>query len=360
MTSSPGPQVSDPEVTNTEVVVIGGGQAGLAAGYFLRRAGVPFVILDGEQRPGGAWQHYWDSLHLFSPAAHSPLPGWPMPKQPGVEYPSADHVVDYLTAYEVRYELPVRRPVTVRAVRDDDGALAVETDRGTWRAGHVISATGSWRRPHRPRVPGGEDFAGEQRHTVDYRRPDSFAGQRVVVVGGGNSAAQILADLAPVAETTWCTLRPPRLMPDDVDGRVLFDVATQRAAARRHGQESAGVGGLGDIVMVPSVRAARDRGALVAHPMFDRIAPDGVAWEDGSFVACDAIIWCTGFMPDLGHLAPLGLPTEGGMPRTELTCCLDEPRLHLLGYGDRTGFASATLIGAGRTAKGAVAEITRG
>lgn len=346
------------QVDEVDVVVIGGGQAGLAAGYFLRRAGLEFVILDAQARPGGAWQHGWDSLHLFSPAAHSPLPGWWMPAQEGEEYPSAGHVVSYLTRYEERYQLPVHRPVRVLAVRDAGERLAVET--GTdqvWHARHVISATGTWGSPYLPLRPGHEVYAGEQVHTADYRSPEPFRGRSVVVVGGGNSAAQILAEVSRVADTLWVAREEPRFMPDDVDGRVLFDVATRRDAARRAGRDTEGVTGLGDIVMVPPVREARERGVLHARPMFDRFTVEGVAWADGSRHACDAVIWCTGFRPALQHLAPLGLTREDGVPRTEGTRSLDEQRLHLLGYGDWTGFASATLIGAGRTAKQAVAAI---
>ncbi|MFI0471049.1 NAD(P)-binding domain-containing protein [Saccharopolyspora sp. 5N102] len=155
----------------------------------------------------------------------------------------------------------------------------------------VISATGTWTAPHLPSYPGQELFAGRQLHTIDYRTPQEFTGQRVVVVGGGNSAAQILAEMSTVAETPWTTLRSPRFMPDEVDGRVLFDVATQREAARRAGiPDNGGPRSLGDIVMVPSVRETRDRGVLRAEPMFDRITEHGIAWNDGTELACDAII----------------------------------------------------------------------
>ncbi len=341
----------------TDVVVIGGGQAGLAAGYFLRRTGLNFVVLDAAEAPGGAWRHAWESLRLFSPAEHSPLPGWWMPRQDGEPYPTADHVVDYLTRYERRYDLPVHRPVRVRAVRDAGNGPMVESDRGIWHARGVVSATGTWEAPFTPDVPGRGEFTGDQWHTVDYRTPEPFRGRRVVVVGGGNSAAQILAEVSTVAaDTLWCTARPPRFMPDDVDGRVLFDVATRRRAARESGT-GPGVGGLGDIVMVPPVRAARDRGVLRAHPMFTRLTRDGVVFDDGGAYRCDAVVWCTGFRPVLDHLTGLDLSWRDGLPVTEGTRSVDEPRLHLLGYGDRTGFASATLIGAGRTAKPTVAEL---
>ncbi|HLR95393.1 MAG TPA: ArsO family NAD(P)H-dependent flavin-containing monooxygenase [Jiangellaceae bacterium] len=345
-----------------DVVVIGGGQAGLAAGYFLRRTGLEFVILDAARRPGGSWQHMWPSLRLFSPAEHSPLPGWPMPRQPGTEYPGREHVVDYLSQYEQRYALPVHRPADVVGVHNGSDHLEVHTDGEVWHARSVISATGTWQSPYMPSYAGQTEFTGCQLHTVSYRAAEEFRGQHVVIVGGGNSAAQILAEVSIVAETTWCTRRPPRFMPDDVDGRVLFDVATRRrtgtASHRAGAAESDGVAGLGDIVMTPDVLAARDRGVLHAQPMFDHITPHGVAWADGTERRADAIIWCTGFRFALGHLHPLNLRRRGGRIPTEGTRSIQQPRLHLLGYGDWTGFASATIIGAGRAAKSAVAEIS--
>ena len=341
-----------------DVVVIGGGQAGLAAGYFLRRAGADFAILDSRSEPGGAWRAAWPSLRLFSPAEHNPLPGWPMPRQRGAEYPTVDHVVDYLTRYEQRYELPVHRPAHVTGVYDEGEHLAVRTDRGTWRASAVISATGTWGSPYVPAYPGQREFAGRQLHTASYRHPEEFRGQRVVIVGGGNSAAQILAEVSAVADTTWVTRREPRFMPDDVDGRVLFDVATGREAARRAGSaDASGVAALGDIVMVPPVLGARERGALRAEPVFTHLTRNGVGWSDGTERRADAVIWCTGFRAGLQHLRPLRLRRRDGVVPTEGTRSVQEPRLHLLGYGDWTGAASATLIGAGRTAKSAVAEI---
>lgn len=331
----------------TQVVVIGAGQAGLAAGFYLRRAGLDFVLLDAQDTPGGAWLHGWDSLRLFSPAQHSSLPGWPMPPYRG--YPPAEHVVDYLTAYEKRYELDIRRPVRVTAVHRAGREFEVVTDSETWRASAVISATGTWWRPFVPAVRGQSEFAGRQLHTVDYLGPDEFRDQRVVVVGGGNSGAQVAADLAGVAELTWVTRRSPRYLPDEIDGRALFEIATRHRA-------DGGVASLGDIVAVPPVRAARDAGLLQARPMFDRLSAAGPVWTD-SVQSADAVIWCTGFRPALQHLAPLRLRAPDGSIQTEGTRAVTEPGLHLLGYGDWTGPASATLIGVGPTARTAVNEL---
>ncbi|MEV5889132.1 ArsO family NAD(P)H-dependent flavin-containing monooxygenase [Nonomuraea fuscirosea] len=336
-----------------DVLIIGGGQAGLAAGYYLRRAGADFVIVDAQEEPGGAWRHAWPSLRLFSPAQYSSLPGRMMPAPPGGGYPGATDTAAYLADYEQRYQLPIIRPATVHAVRRGEQRLLVDTDAGTWQARHVISATGTWWRPYVPYYPGIGDFQGEQSHTAGYRGPEPFRGRRVVIVGGANSGAQILADVSTVADTTWVTLRPPRLLPDEVDGRALFALATRRA------QGADGVGPLGDIVAVPPVREARDRGALKAQPMFSRITSTGVTWRDGTGLDCDVIIWCTGFRPALGHLAPLRLRGPDGLIPVDGTRAVGEPRLHLLGYGDWTGPASATLIGASRTARDTVAEILR-
>ncbi|MFD5786792.1 ArsO family NAD(P)H-dependent flavin-containing monooxygenase [Streptomyces sp. NPDC127037] len=345
-------------VPDTQVVVVGGGQAGLAAGYYLRRQGLDFVILDAQATPGGAWQHTWNSLHLFSPAAYSALPGRLMPPQVGEEYPDAEHVVSYLRDYEKRYDLPIERPVRVAGVHRDGELLRVQTDSGTWRAQAVISATGTWWRPFLPAVPGRAAFGGEQLHTVEYRNPGDFAGRRVIVVGGGNSGAQIAADLAYDTELTWATQRPPRFLADDIDGRALFDAATARRRALDAGRtDTGGVASLGDIVAVPPVREARDAGLLKASPMFVRLDRDGVVWADGTRAPADVVIWCTGFRPTLSHLAPLGLRGPRGHIPTADTRALAEPRLHLLGYGDWTGPASATLIGVGRPARDAAREI---
>lgn len=340
-----------------DVVVIGGGQAGLACGYFLKRAGLRFAILDGEEKPGGAWLHAWDSLRLFSPAQWSSLPGWPMPASPD-GYPDRDAVIDYLARYEARYALNVERPVEVEAVNRDGAGFSIATGAGTRRARFVVSATGTWRHPFRPNYPDQALFAGRQIHSAHYRTPSAFAGQRVLVVGGGNSGAQILAELSLVADVTWVTAAPPAFLPDDVDGRVLFERATARWRAAQEGRTiDLPVGGFGDVVMVPPVREARERGVLHAVAPFARFTQDGVVWADGTRSTVDAVIWCTGFRPALSHLAPLGVVGEDGRVATSGTRSIDEPGLWLVGYGDWTGAASATLIGVMRTARSTVAEI---
>ncbi|MFC0623350.1 ArsO family NAD(P)H-dependent flavin-containing monooxygenase [Kribbella deserti] len=360
--SDPHP-VADPDASHVRVCVIGGGQAGLATGFYLRRAGlvpgVDFVILDAAEQPGGAWAQMWPSLRTFSPTRYSSLPGWMMPTwTEDSGYPLAAHVADYLSAYERRYELAVRRPVRVAGVSRADQGLLVRTDHGNWLADQVVSATGTWSRPFIPTYPG--QFAGQQLHTAQYRQAADFSGRRVLVVGGGNSAAQILAEVSRVADTTWVTPRPPRFLPDDVDGHALFQLATNRRRAHDSGHpDTGGVAGLGDIVMVDSVRDARDRGVLHARDPFERLTRSGVRWTNGDHVELDVIIWCTGFRPALHHLAPLRLRGPAGLIPTHGTQAVQEPRLHLVGYGDWTGPASATLIGVGRTARDLATALTQ-
>lgn len=334
------------------VVVIGGGQAGLACGYWLRRAGIEHVILDDQPGPGGAWQHTWPSLRLFSPSAYSSLPGWPMPPHEDT-FPPVSHVREYLLAHERRYDLPVLRPVKVTDVVAHDDHLEVRTSTGSIRAGHVLSATGTWSAPFVPQVEGADRYTGRQLHSAHYTGPEDFAGQRVAVVGGGNSGVQITADLLSTAqEVTLVSLTRLRFLPDEVDGRHLFQRATAQISGSAEEQEAAFVG---NIVAMPAVREARAKGALRVRAMFDRMTPEGaVIGRDR--LAFDSVVWCTGYRPSLRHLRSLRLRTHAGIPEVDDNWSVKEPRVAFVGYGDWTGPASATLIGVGRTAKRVVAS----
>lgn len=339
-----------------DVVIVGAGQSALALAYFLKRTSLDVVLLDASAQAGGAWTNGWDSLQLFSPAQWSSLPGWPMPAVPG--YPGRDQVVDYLARYESRYGFNVHRPVVVNAVRKDESEFIVETDQGVWRSRAVVSATGTWSKPYLPPFDGASEFRGTQIHSAQYRSPAPFAGQRVLVVGGGNSGAQILAEVSRVADTTWVTQTEPLFLPDDVDGRVLFERATARWQAMQQGKQPDDLpGGFGDVVMVAPVREARERGVLHSVRPFLRFTPQGVVWPDGSATDVDAVIWCTGFRPALDHLAPLGVINAEGRVPLAGTQASAMPGLWLLGYGEWTGFASATLVGIMRTAKSTALEV---
>jgi putative flavoprotein involved in K+ transport len=275
----------------------------------------------------------------------------PRPADEHAGFPDRQHVIDYLTQYESRYALHIRRPVTVQAVSRDGNRYRVQTDAGTWRARVVISTTGSWTHPVIPAYPDRAVFQGIQLHSAQYRSAESLAGKRVLVVGGGNSGAQILAEVSRVANATWVTLTDPVFLPDEVDGRVLFGQATAQYRALQEGSTPSLGGNLGNIVMVPSVREARSRGVLHTVRPFQRLTPTGVVWADGRAEAIDVIIWCTGFQPATEHLRPLGIVDAAGRVATNGTKAIGEPGLWLVGYGSWTGFASATLIGVGRSAR---------
>jgi len=339
-----------------DIIIIGGGQMGLALGYYLRRAGARFLILDAEAGAGGAWRHGWESLRLFSPAGYSSLPGWLMPPPAHEGYPTRDDVLDYLARYEERYQLPIRRPVIVQSLRRADEGLTVMTDQGNLAARFVVSATGTWSKPFIPDIVGRALFEGQQIHSAHYFRPEDFAGQSVLVVGGGNSGAQIMAELSQVAHARWVTTEYPLFLPDEVDGRVLFE----RAVARMKAWPSdVPVGGIGDIVMVPPVRAARLRGDLTAIRPFERMTRTGVCWADGTEEAVDAIIWCTGFRPSLDHLRELHVIEQDGRVLLDDQRSVKEPSVWLAGYGDWTGAGSATLMGAARTARDLAASLVK-
>src|SRR4051794_22467677 len=152
--------------------------------------------------------------------------------------------------------------------------------RCTSQARVLVSATGTWRKPYIPSYPGLAAFRALQIHSADYRSPTLFAGQRVLIIGGGNSGAQILAEVSEVAETIWVTLEPPHFLPEDVDGRVLFERATARFKALQEGRTFEISGGLGDIVMMPLVRAGRERGVLHSVRPFEAFTSNGVIWPD--------------------------------------------------------------------------------
>ncbi|MGY1669222.1 NAD(P)-binding domain-containing protein [Geodermatophilus sp. SYSU D00710] len=343
---------------DVDVVVVGAGQAGLSAAYHLARQGFApgsgFVVLDGDTAPGGAWQHRWPSLTLATTHRVHELPG--LPFEPASEdLPAVEAVPAYFAEYERRFGLPVQRPVRVSAVRrTGDGRFLVGSDAGTWRARGVVNATGTWTRPFVPHYPGQETFRGRQLHTVGYRGPTEFAGRSVVVVGGGASAVQLLGEIAPVARTTWVTRRPP-VWREGPFGEEQGRAAVARVAdAVRAGRMPGSVVGVTGLVVTPWVRRALDDGVLTRLPVFDRITPDGVAWDDGRFLAADVLLWATGFRAAVGHLAPLRLRTRDGVIPVEGTSAVGEPRLQLVGYGP-----SASTIGANRAGRSAAVTLRR-
>lgn len=336
--------------------MIGAGQAGLSAAYHLRRRGFApregFVVLDADAAPGGAWAHRSPSLLMATVHGFHDLPDFELPP-PDPQAPAREVVPGYFAAYEARHALPVVRPVRVRAVRPrPNGRLLVETDAGDWSARALINATGTWTRPFLPHYPG--HFSGRQLHYADYRGPAEFTGKRVVVVGGGASAIQVLSEVAAVGETVWVTRTPPVFRDGPFSqeaGRAAVAMVAERVRQGLPVRSVVSVTGLGPSV---ALRRAQELGALERRPMFDRLTEHGVAWGSSDELAVDAIVWATGFRPEIGHLAPLGLRGPGGGIRMDGTQAVDDPRIHLVGYGP-----SASTVGANRAGRAAANGITR-
>lgn len=334
------------------MLVVGAGQAGLSAAYHLKRRGLQpdrdFVVLDANPGPGGAWQHRWPSLTLGRAHRVHDLPGMPL-GEPDPDEPASEVVARYYGTYERELGLLVHRPVRVSSVSSPDGALGrlvVETDGGSWRTRRLISATGTWDRPHWPAYPGRERFRGRQLHTHDFRSAEEFRDQHVVVVGAGTSAVQHLLEIAPVASTTWVTRRPPEFTTRPFDSEWGRDVERRVAERVRQGLAPTSVVAATALPLTEQYRRGIESGTLVAREMFTEITEGGVRFADGTEVVADALLWATGFRASLGHLAPLRLREPGGGIAVEGTTVVKDPRVQLVGYGP-----SASTLGANRAGR---------
>ena len=359
-TSTPAP--ASHVALKTDIVVIGAGQAGLSSAYHLKKRGlVPdrgFVVLDQAPQPGGAWQFRWPSLKLSTVNRIHDLPGMPFSEAvdtDATEVEASVAVPRYFAAYEKTFDLPVYRPVKVTIVRDRGERLRIETDRGSFSARGVVNATGTWETAYIPEYPGADRFMGRQLHTKDYRTAEEFAGQHVVIVGGGISAIQLLDEVSRVTTTTWVTRRPPEFRPGPFTedrGRAAVALVEDRV---RRGLPPNSVVSVTGLPVTPAVEAMQARGVLNRLPMFSEILEDGVRWSDGTVVRADVILWCTGFRSSLDHLAPLMLREHGGgitMTGKLATQIAKDPRVHLVGYGP-----SASTIGANRAGAAAAREL---
>ncbi|KAB1643292.1 NAD(P)/FAD-dependent oxidoreductase [Gulosibacter chungangensis] len=347
-----------------EVVIIGAGQAGLTAAYWLQRRGLKpwedFVVLDRNDGPGGAWRHRWPELTLGKAHGVHDLPGLKL-GEPDPTEPASEVVSRYYGEYEQKFALPIERPVKVDEVRSlgsaPDAPLEVRAGSRTWQTRLVINATGTWTKPFVPYAPGADNFEGLQLRTVDYWCSDDFAGKHVVVVGGGLSAVQFILMLEQAgATTTWSTRREPDWVEDPFDERWGVAVEERVDARASAGLVPHSVVRNTGIPPWPEYLAARDRGRLVSDGKIARIERDAVVFESGKRVATDVILWATGFRPDLDHLTPLHLREPGGGVRTTGVVQVDrDPRILLVGYG-----ASASTVGATRAGrKAAVAAMER-
>jgi putative flavoprotein involved in K+ transport len=333
-----------------EVVVIGGGQSGLATAYALRREGVTPVLLEAADRPAGSWPHYYDSLTLFSPARYSSLPGMPFGGDPD-RYPHRDEVVDYLTAYAARLDADIRTGARVAEVSAEGEGFGITLQDGSRLAARaVVAASGTFGNPYRPALPGLENFTGTVLHAADYRTPEPFAGQRVIVIGAGNSAVQIAAELATVARVTLATRAPVRFARQHLLGRDLHFWLTVT------GLDTAP---LGRLLRTPPTqpvlddgryRSALDVDAPDRRALFTEAGDGKVTWADGTTEQVDAIVLATGYRPDLPYLAGLGVLDAAGRPLHRDGASLTHPLLAYVGLEWQRSLSSNSLRGVGRDA----------
>ena len=282
--------------TQRDVVVVGGGQAGLAIGHYLAERGRNFVILEAADRPAATWRDRWDSLVLFTPARNDSLPGKPFPGDPD-HYPTRDEVVAYLEDYA--RDLPVELNSRVTAVRQggDSYVVEIEGDR-SYEADQVVIATGPFQVPVTPEMASRLDPEVVQVHSTEYRNPDALPPGPVLVVGGGNTGFQIAEELAATREVHLAIGSRQTPLPQRILGRDLFrylealglmrkSVETRLGSRLQHRETLIG----------SSARGIRRRGVRVHRRAVDASGRE-ITFSDGERVPVDAVVWATGFRVD--------------------------------------------------------------
>jgi putative flavoprotein involved in K+ transport len=338
-------------------VVIGGGQAGLSVGYHLQKRGVPFVILDASQRVGDIWRRRWDSLCLFTPARYSSLDGLPFPASPH-SFPTKDAMGDYLEAYARHFALPIRCGVRVERVSRLGERFLVAAGSEQFEADNVVVAMANYQRPRVPAYASELNPRIVQLHSFDYRSPAQLQPGDVLIVGAGNSGAEIALDLART-HATWLAGRHPGHVPFRIDGlaarllliklvlRVVFHrvLMVTTPMGRRARAKMLHIGG-------PLVRTKpRDLVAagVTRVPRVARIENGLPVLEDGRVLDIANVVWCTGFHPGFSWI---DLPVFGpdGEPEHQLGVVGREPGLYFVGLHFLSAMSSVMIHGVGRDA----------
>jgi putative flavoprotein involved in K+ transport len=281
-----------------DVIVVGGGQAGLAIGYFLAQQRRDFTILEAAAEPGAAWRERWDSLKLFTSARYDALPGLAFPGDPD-RYPGRDEVVEYLTGYARHFDLPVQLNSPVRAIRRPGATYLVELDDRAYEADQVVVATGPFQVPFVPAIAGRLDPEVVQLPSTEYRSPDALPDGPVLVVGGGNTGFQIAEELSGSREVHLSIGSRQTPLPQRILGRDLFwylDATglIRKTTASRIGRRMEGR----DTLIGSTPRGIRRRHGVRLHGRAVEAAGASVRFDDGTRVEVGAVIWATGFRVD--------------------------------------------------------------
>ncbi len=344
---------------DVDVLVVGGGQAGLGAAYWLTRdPGLRVLVVD-RAPVGQSWLDRWDSLVLFTPRRFSGLPGLAFPAG-STRTPTRTEMAAYLRAYVTSHDLPVRTGVDVRRVgRDGDGFVA-DTSGGTVRARHVVLATGPFHRRHVPEAAAGLDPDVPQVHSYDYRSPADVPAGEVLVVGGGNSAAQLAVELAATHAVTVAAPRPPWYLPVSLLGVDLYwwTYLTGTLNAGRDSRTSRYLRRRGDAIVGTQLRDL-DRAGRVRVLPSRVVGADGraVHLADGTALTVSSVLWCTGFRPETSWLHLAGAVDASGEP-VHADGASPVPGLHWMGLPWQTRLNSSIIDGVDRDAR-AVAQRVR-
>ena len=343
-------------IEHFDTIVIGGGQAGLSVGYYLKKQGRPFVILDANEQIGGSWRtRTWASLRLFTPARYDGLPGWPFPA-PGWSYPTARETAEYLEAYAVRFGLPVRTGMTVDRLGKDGGRYVVQCGERRFEADRVVIATGFYGAPAVPEFASELDPGIVQMHSSAYRDPSQLRPGGVLLVGAGNSGADIGMEVSRT-HRTWLSGRDKGQVPIRIETRkarfvlpVLWFIAshvlTVRTPIGRKVRPQVLSGG------APLIRVkSEDLHAAGVERVPKTIAVrDGQpVLEDGRIMDVANVIWCTGFRQDFTWI-DVPVFGEGSEPLHERGVA-SEPGLYFLGLDFLYSFASENVGGVRRDAR---------
>jgi putative flavoprotein involved in K+ transport len=347
-----------------QTIVIGGGQAGLAVGYFLARRGENFIILDENSRTGESWRKRWDGLRLFTPSKFNGLPGMPFPK-PANYLPGKDEVADYLERYATEFNLPVRHGIKVEVLNHNEQGYHISTNTSNFSATNVIVATGLYQLPHIPAFGSELDPTIFQLHSNAYRNPQQIPAQSVLVVGAGNSGAEIALELVRAGKQVWLAGRDVGRIPANsplgkvFGGRPIWWFMSHVLSVNTPIGRKARAKGLHH--GTPLGRAQRQeiaRAGVDLAPRIFGIQSGKPKLEDGRVLPVEGVVWATGFRSDYRWIN-LPIFDEYGSPRHQRGVVQDASGLYFVGLNFQTALSSSLLGGVGTDAAYIVEQIGR-